>query len=357
MVLVSRTGVLLAAGRASDMMAMRTFTDQVAEFLWAINPENGATWGDVAHYLNATRPVEFAQAHADPVLIGNPLRAAGLRRYGVKRVAAQLAVDAAGKVTPRLVSNPGDFPPELAASLAAALAQAVVTPAIERGQRVPGELTYVLDVPPADPVRDADAVWLSSAHYPVTTIDRWLVLRPIGVPEKEFDADIQNVTDAGMVVFKSLEVNSGKISRAAQMSAFNTDWFTAAGPDSVRPKEGDRQRIDERTELTWQAVKSKDGFVDMQGTIVRDYCVGYAWTEISLPAATDAWLGIGSDDGVKIWLNGELVHDKWIRRQTWIDDDIVPLKLRQGPNRILIKIQNATIDWSFLYRLRLKPAG
>jgi hypothetical protein len=36
----------------------------------------------------------------------------------------------------------------------------------------------------------------------------------------------------------------------------------------------------------------------------------------------DAWLGIGSDDGLKIWFNGELVHDKWIRRMSRIDDDV-----------------------------------
>jgi hypothetical protein len=64
---------------------------------------------------------------------------------------------------------------------------------------------------------------------------------------------------------------------------------------------------------------------------------------------------LGSDDGVKIWLNGELVHDKWVRRPSRIDDDVVPLRLRQGANQILIKIQNATIHWSYIYRLRLRP--
>ena len=183
------------------------------------------------------------------------------------------------------------------------------------------------------------------------------MLRPIPVPEKEFDSAIKNVGADGKVEFQSFEVNSGKVSRAAQMSAFNSDWFATAGTDSVRPKEGDRQRIDDKIELTWEAVKAKDGFVDMQGGVVRDYVVGYAWAEITMPAATDAWLGLGSDDGVKIWLNGEPVHDKWIRRQSRIDDDVVPLHLKQGPNRILIKIQNATIDWSFIYRLRLKPGA
>lgn len=68
----------------------------------------------------------------------------------------------------------------------------------------------------------------------------------------------------------------------------------------------------------------------------------------------DAWLGIGSDDGVKVWVNGELVNDQWIRRISRLDDDVIPLKLRKGKNPILIKIQNMQGHWSFTARLRVK---
>ena len=86
----------------------------------------------------------------------------------------------------------------------------------------------------------------------------------------------------------------------------------------------------------------------------RGYCVGYAWTEIEVTAATNAWLSIGSDDGLKIWHNGTLVHDRWVRRLSHIDDDIVPLKLKAGKNQLLIKIQNASGAWSFVTRLRFR---
>ena len=139
------------------------------------------------------------------------------------------------------------------------------------------------------------------------------------------------------------------------MNAFNTDWFAAAGADSVRPKEGEKQRVD-GNELTWQRVKADRGFVNMRTGITNlDYTVGYAWTEFDVPVELNAWLGLGSDDGVKIWLNGELVHNKWIRRPSRIDDDVVPLHLKQGRNRLLLKIQNATLEWSFLYRIRTEP--
>jgi hypothetical protein len=353
--LVTRQGVPLVVSSAGETAELRTFCDQVSALLWQIDPANPAGWADRLYYLTATRPKEFALAHAEPVLVGNPLRADGLRKYGVKRVAARLAIAPDGKVTATVLSGPADMPAELQAPLAAVLAQAVVAPAIDQGRPVAGSLDYLLEVPSADPVGEADRVWLSSTAYPELPIENWLVLRPIKVSEKDFESSVVGETASGAIMLNAMEVNSGKISRAAQMSAFNSDFFTASGADSVRPKAGDRQRIDENTELTWEAIRSKDGFVDMQTGIPKDYTVGYAWTEFTSPRETDAWLGLGSDDGVKIWLNGELVHDKWIRRPSRLDDDVVPLHLKQGANRMLIKIQNATIDWSFVYRLRLKP--
>ena len=289
------------------------------------------------------------------MLVGNPLRAEGLRKYGVKRVTARLAVAADGEVTPTLLSGPADVPDALAAPLTAALAKAVVAPAMDHGVPVAGILDYVLEVPPANPALEADQLWLRSTAYPVLPLPDWLVLRPIEVSEKDFESQVVGETASGMLILNAMEVNNSKVSRAAQTNAFNSDWFAAAGADSVRPKEGDKQNVDNGKVLSWQKVRSKDGFVDMQTGIPKDYTVGYAWTEFDISNATDAWLGLGSDDGVKIWLNGELVHDKWVRRPSRVDEDVVPLHLQKGVNRMLIKIQNVTLDWSFIYRLRLNP--
>ena len=354
-VLVTRQGVPLVASSASDMESVRSFLDQASEFLWQIDPANPAGWPDRLHYLNATRPVEFAKAKAGPVLVGNPLRADVLRKYGVKRVAAQLTVAPDGQVTPVIQSGPADVPADLTTALAMALARAAVAPALDQGRPVTGTLDYHVEVPSAEPGHEADLVWLGSTTYPVLPILEWLVLRPIKVSEQDFESAVVGQKSDGTVILNALEVNSGKISRAAQMSAFNSDWFAATGADSVRPKEGEQQKIDDGTVLTWEKVRSPIGFVNMQTAVPRDYVVGYAWTEFVAPRDTEAWLGLGSDDGVKIWLNGELVHDKWIRRSSRVDDDVVPLHLKKGANRMLIKIQNATIDWSFVYRLRLKP--
>ena len=355
MVLLSREGVPLIAARATDRDAMRQFIDQLSDLVSMINPLDPRGWKDRISYFSTIRPVAFAQSRAEPLLIGSPLRAAGLRKYGVTRINAHFDVTADGKVTPTLRSTAAEVPPPLVAPLTEALRQTAILPAIDHGVAVAGVLDYILEVPPPNREVDADLAWLGSSAYPDVPIDQWLLLRPIKVSELDFTSTVEGETPTGTVVFKALQVSDAKVSRAAQMNAFNSDWFGEGGAATVLPKEGDKQTVDGTT-LTWQRVKSNKGFVNMQsGPINIDYTVGYATAEFEVPAAVDAWLGIGSDDGLKIWLNGEMVHDKWIRRQSRIDDDAVPLHLKAGKNRILIKIQNATIDWSFLYRLRTAP--
>ena len=351
MVLLSREGVPLLSGRATDLTETGKFCDQLTEFLALINPANPLMWKDRTHYLGTTRLKEYAQRNTGPLLVGNPLRADGLRQRGIERIVARLGVAADGSVTPTLILEKSTVPPAMVDPLIDALRKAVVLPAVDHGVAVTGTLDYTLEVPPEDRSLLADSRWLSgelTAEFPIA---EWLVLRPIKVQEQSF-VDHENAN--GVAVLNAMQVTNAQVSRSAQNNAFNTDWFTATGAAGVAPKAGDKQFIDDEM-LNWEQVSSKDGYVDLRtGFKNIDYCVGYAWTEFESPADMNAWLGIGSDDGLKIWLNGELVHDKWIRRMSRIDDDVVLLRLKKGPNRILIKIQNATGDWSFIYRLRTR---
>ena len=70
--------------------------------------------------------------------------------------------------------------------------------------------------------------------------------------------------------------------------------------------------------------------------------------------AADAWLGIGSDDGLKVWVNGRRLIDSWIVRPSRLDDDVVQFRLKAGRNQILVKVQNETGAWSFIARLRVR---
>ncbi|MHC4110276.1 MAG: HEAT repeat domain-containing protein [Planctomycetota bacterium] len=80
-------------------------------------------------------------------------------------------------------------------------------------------------------------------------------------------------------------------------------------------------------------------------------CVAYLKAEIIAPNATDAILLMGSDDGIKAWLNGTVVHSNNIDRGQVVDQDIAPIKLKQGANELLLKITQGGGGWSACARI------
>ncbi|MBL9190176.1 MAG: hypothetical protein JNK23_22030 [Opitutaceae bacterium] len=356
-VLLTREGVPLFGHAINEVADLMKFVDGASNFLWDLNPANPRTARDRAHYLGSVRPVEYADSAAPPVLLVDPLRVDALRIRGVTRVEAVIDVGPNGWPT-GVTLAPDGVPEPLRPVIAEALKRgAIFSPAVERGAGAPGRHAYALAIPPENKQHAADAAWVNGEARRDVPFKSWLVLKPIRVPEQVFTS-VDRVGPDGIVMLKAVTAGkAGSVSNASQMNAFNSDWFTdAGGPASVRPVAGQKQDVDD-AKLTWRAVKPQDGLVDFLGGASynsHDYCVGYAWTEVEVPEATDAWLGIGSDDGLKVWLNGELVNDKWQQRTSRLDDEVVPLRLKKGANHFLIKIQNAKGLWSFTARLRTR---
>ncbi len=101
--------------------------------------------------------------------------------------------------------------------------------------------------------------------------------------------------------------------------------------------------------LTWQpAPESADSQVDLDafyGSI--DFSAAYAYLEISSEAARQIVFGVGSDDAIRFWLNGELIHEYWGGRSLTIDEDLVKATLKPGINRLLVKVQDLAYGWGF----------
>jgi hypothetical protein len=357
-ILMTREGVPLIGGPVNDDFELMQFVDRASAILWELNPDNPRTWRDRVHYLRAVRPAQFAATSAPPMLITHPLRADALRARGVKRIVAHLDIDATGRVTEVKWLAGTDLPAPLAAPLAQALARSdVFLPAIREGQAVAGQLDYDFTVPPAlDKQAAADAAWVNGEARLDVPLGSWLVLKPIRLSEQAFSV-VLGASEDGVTRMSAFKVGDpNKVSTRSQLNAFNSDWFGEAGARSVSPKEGEIQEVDGTT-LKWKKMKAQDGLVDFLGSAdynSHDYCVGYAWTEVEVPLEMDAWLGIGSDDGLKIWLNGEQVADQWTERTSKLDDVIVPVHLRAGKNQLLVKIQNVKGRWSFTARLRVR---
>ena len=149
MVVVNRDGVpFFSAANPGDPEISKLFAD-LGGLLELLRPGNPRGWQDRAHYLRAIQPVAYATGHADPVLVGNPLVAEGLKKHKVSRVDAQIDVAADGKVTAVSISPDGNVPEKMIGPLGDALKKACVfVPAVDHGKFVAGTYDYHLEVPP-----------------------------------------------------------------------------------------------------------------------------------------------------------------------------------------------------------------
>lgn len=137
-------------------------------------------------------------------------------------------------------------------------------------------------------------------------------------------------------------------SDSVQKEFFDKDELTKVmvRPQKVLPafKIGD-------STYNWQEAKYEDGIIDLNNKFgPHEYSIAYALAEIKMDKPAKVLMGIGSDDGIKIFLNGILVHQSWIGRPTTPDDDIVVFNLKKGSNQILLKVQNMRYGWSFALR-------
>jgi hypothetical protein len=333
-----------------DVVTLARILDHASALLWDLNPENPRTLPDRVHYRRAVRAVQIPDGAAPPEMLANPVPIEMLRRLGVDRLDARLELDAMGRVTQVTLRTPADLPTPLAETLSIAIRRSdVFVPAIQDGKAVAGTFDYSFVVPPPpDPQLAAETAWVQGEARARVPIPRWLILRPIRVADP-LVTTVNRVRADGTVELNSVTAGT------ALLDSFRDDWFDrTGGAASVHPVEGQEQEVGGQ-KLVWQRVAPREDFVDLgRGAGDTDNCVGYAWTEIESPAETDAWFGIGSDDGLKVWVNGRLVANSWVVRPSRLDDDVVPFRLRAGKNRILIKVQNETAAWSFIARLRVR---
>lgn len=102
----------------------------------------------------------------------------------------------------------------------------------------------------------------------------------------------------------------------------------------------------------WQiATTPKSGSVDLSMFDPHDLVVAYAFTYLHSPENQTLPLLLGSDDGVKVFLNGVEIHRMLTIRGAAPDQDNVSLHLKQGWNRLLLKIENNFGGYNFYARI------
>ncbi len=100
------------------------------------------------------------------------------------------------------------------------------------------------------------------------------------------------------------------------------------------------------------------GFVDLRARMTpNSSTVAYAATWIDSPTTRRAQAAVGSDDQVAVWVNGELVHDYPGARGWTPDQDRFEVRLKPGPNAIVVRVGQDGGDWSFNFKLSDAATG
>jgi HEAT repeat protein len=118
----------------------------------------------------------------------------------------------------------------------------------------------------------------------------------------------------------------------------------------------------EAPDVIWQRAPgsldlARAGEVDLSSITGGDHCVVYAKTRVYVPSAQAVTFAIGSDDGIKLWVNGELVHANNAVRGLTPGQDQARARLREGWNLLLAKVTQHTLGCGMTVRITTSTAA
>jgi type 1 glutamine amidotransferase len=118
------------------------------------------------------------------------------------------------------------------------------------------------------------------------------------------------------------------------------------GPDLARTYAGKKSTV-----ATWrQAGAVADKKIDFrvfQDPELLDYVTGYLYFPIECSADGLYEFDCGSDDGLRLWLNGKLIADHDVPRSLDPHDEHLRLDLKKGTNHVLAKVGQGGGEWEF----------
>ena len=83
----------------------------------------------------------------------------------------------------------------------------------------------------------------------------------------------------------------------------------------------------------------------------------YLARSIHAPTPRRMTLSLGSDDGIKVWVNGRLVFEKDVQRGVAPDQEHLTVELERGENHLLMKIVNYGGGYGFYFRVSREDGG
>ncbi len=140
---------------------------------------------------------------------------------------------------------------------------------------------------------------------------------------------------------------------AIASAGLNHDFLAELGYPEARLGEAALQSLTRRQDL-YHTYRQSDTILSFDKLYPKmEYAVIYAVAEVTSTADADVGIAAGSDDGVKVWLNGKLLiaTPNTIVRMAMRCDNIAVGHLHSGKNYILAKVDQKTEAWALVLDL------
>jgi hypothetical protein len=100
------------------------------------------------------------------------------------------------------------------------------------------------------------------------------------------------------------------------------------------------------------------GYVDLVKEFDdTDWTCAYAACWVTLDEGPkEVMFRLGSNDSVKVFLDGREIWSNKISRSATVDNDLVPVTLPKGTSTVLVKIGQAELNWGFYFRITEKDS-
>ncbi len=130
---------------------------------------------------------------------------------------------------------------------------------------------------------------------------------------------------------------------------------TAFPPEQQRVSWGQHYR-GLHSQVHWKPVHATENRIDLAHIFgTQEAAVGYAACWVRTDHQRPALVRVGSDDGIKVWLNRQPVLSRHIHRAAKPGQDTAHALLDAGWNELFVKVENLSGPWEYYFEL-LDPA-
>jgi hypothetical protein len=109
-------------------------------------------------------------------------------------------------------------------------------------------------------------------------------------------------------------------------------------------------------DISWENWREEAGpYVDFTKVFIPDSVgIAYALCYIKAPRDLNTQIGIGSNDGVRVFINDRLVHHHPVLRKASPNSDVIDADLTEGWNKLLVKIDQIGGGWGMYLSVKDK---